>query len=57
MMTGFIKTDSFYENYDFQNRGIRKNWKKFWEYVRSGSNHMNNIFAALSSTSGTQFKN
>lgn len=51
MMTGFVKTDSFYENYDFQNRGIRKNWKKFLEYVISGSNHLNNKFAALSSVS------
>lgn len=46
-----INTKSFYENFDFNNRGIKKNWHHFWHFVRSGSNHINNIFAQLSSVS------
>jgi hypothetical protein len=44
----FLKTDEFYEIYDFQNRDIRKNWSKFWEFYRSGCTHINNVFASLS---------
>ena len=52
-IAGFVKTDIFYENYDFQNRGLRKNWAKFCEFYRSGCNHLNNIFALMSCVSGT----
>lgn len=45
MIAGFVKTDLFYENYDFQNRGFKNNWSKFVEFYRSGCNHLNNIFA------------
>lgn len=51
-ITRFVKTDDFYEIYNFQNRGIRKNWTKFWEFYRSGCTHINNIFASLSCVSG-----
>ncbi|CDW88835.1 transmembrane protein [Stylonychia lemnae] len=50
-LNNIINADDFYKSYDFQNRGIRKNWKVFWGYVRSGSNHLNNYFAALSCVS------
>jgi hypothetical protein len=46
-----LKTDKFYEIYDFQDRGLRKNWGKFWEFYRSGCTHINNIFAPLSCVS------
>lgn len=29
LISGFVKNDSFYEKYDFQNRGLRKNWSSF----------------------------
>lgn len=50
-----MKTENFYENYDFQNRGFKRNCRKFMEFVKSGSNHLNNIFASMASVSGNIF--
>ena len=46
-----MKSDQFYEEKDFENRGIYKNWAKFWEFYSSGCTHINNIFAAMSCAS------
>ena len=51
MITGFVKTDLFYEKFDFQNRGFAKNLPKFWTFFKGGSNNLKNVFAALSCVS------
>mmetsp|Transcript_5318 Transcript_5318/g.8205 ORF Transcript_5318/g.8205 Transcript_5318/m.8205 type:complete len:133 (+) Transcript_5318:2222-2620(+) len=47
-----VRPNSFYENFDFQNRGfIASNLRKAWHNLRAGVNPSDNIVAQMASVS------
>lgn len=50
--TTTVRPDSFYEKFDFNNRGLSKfNLKMFWDNLKAGFNPNNNTVANMSSVS------